>query len=396
MNLALVLGQQGEKVKPKLSNIKDNLRIDCYMNIPNFIDSSLKRDLRYDRVIVLSKLANDVGMKDLAKYWKKHCKETEIIFLCKARVDEELAKKVLKEFVSTKVAAMLVETTTLATFSECVLLDTEKITQKYGIEKYLSIEVDDGGGLEFKAPEEKKPETAVEYNAPAQPGGSPVTPPTSQVQPEKPKKKGLFGKLFGGKKKNQQQVQQTQPESTDEEAVEDEVEGIPAGESPLKDDYTIKPDLEVEETEEEEPAFEPEIPETQPSTEEDEEFDDIENEQSSEEVSEDYANIAEDDEDFEDADSEKQKVTPPTASVTHPSKRREEVNDFDFGAVEVDFGDVTFDASSVAPAMSGSMVGVADEVEDEEEVLSGSENQYRDAYNTQRTPQKSGKAVFGL
>lgn len=399
MNLALVLGQQGEKVKPKLSNIKDNLRIDCYMNIPNFIDSSLKRDLRYDRVIVLSKLANDVGMKDLAKYWKKHCKETEIIFLCKARVDEELAKKVLKEFVSTKVAAMLVETTTLATFSECVLLDTEKITQKYGIEKYLSVEVDDGGGLEFKAPEEKKPETAVESGTPVQPGGSQVTPPIPPVQPEKTKKKGLFGKLFGGKKKNQQQVQQqeqqTQPESTDEEAVEDVVESIPAGESPLKNDYTIKPDLDVEEAEEEEPTFEPEIPETPPSIEEDEEFDDIENEQSSEEVSEDYSNTGEDEEDFEDAESEKQKVTQPTASTTHPNKRREEVNDFDLDAVEVDFGDVTFDASSVAPAMSGSMVGVADEVEDEEEVLSGSENQYRDAYNTQRVPQKSGKAAFG-
>lgn len=401
MNLALVLGQQGEKVKPKLRNIKDNLRIDCYKDIPNFIDSSIKRDLRYDRIVVLSKLASDVGMKDLAKYWKKHCKETEIIFLCKAGVDDELAKKVLKEFVSTRVAAMLVETTTLATFSECVLLDTEKITEKYGIEKYLSVEVDDGDGLEFNAPEppktdEKTPQQGV-GTPQANNGGTPTPAPKPA---EKPKKKGLFGRLFGGKKKDVQQPVQTEAEQQPAQDVQEaelpeEEPTNPTTEAPLKDDYTLQPDLDAEGVEPEEPEYEEENLETEETTEEPEEFGDIESEPISQEVSEDYGSAVEEEETSVSAEPKKQKVTTPPASPTHLSHQREEVNDFDLGAVDVDFGDVTFDASSVAPALAGSMVGVADEVDDEEEVLSGAESQYRDTYNNQRMPIKGGKAPFG-
>ena len=72
MKLALVFGlQQGNALKPRLQGIKDNLNIDCFDSVPLFIDTALKRNSIYDRILVLSTKMNEKTINDLYSYWGK-------------------------------------------------------------------------------------------------------------------------------------------------------------------------------------------------------------------------------------------------------------------------------------------------------------------------------------
>lgn len=214
MNLALILGLQGEKVKPKLRDIKDNLKIDCYMDVPAFIDTTMKRDLVYDRVVILRTVVNEVAVRDLVKFWKKFCMDTEVVFLCRLEKDEDFAKMVQNSFVSTKVASMLIKATTLKIFSESVLLPVDSITKKYGIEDYLAVEAEVDSGVQYYQPDAEE-SGGIEY----------VPEPEAPKVQQKPKKKGLFGGLFGGKKnKKQKEVVEEEDEDESEEYEEEDEE----------------------------------------------------------------------------------------------------------------------------------------------------------------------------
>lgn len=199
MKLALVLGtSQGQAVKPRLQGVKDNLDIDIYDNIPKFIDLALKKNTKYDRILVLSTMfKTNTILEDLYNYWSSTSKETQIVVLCRKGKDENIANTFLQVFKTTVVAVMFVDKTTVQVLSEAAILPPIKITDKYGIKDYLNVETDEA------IYEEPEPEV-------------------KEVKPEPQKKKGGFlSGLFGGKKAEPQKpVQPAQPQP-EEQSSED-------------------------------------------------------------------------------------------------------------------------------------------------------------------------------
>lgn len=209
MKLALVLGdKQGSVVKPRLQGIKDNLNIDCFDNIPSFIDMAIKRNAIYDRILVLSTKINTATLKDLNNYWSATSKDTEIVLLCKSGVDDDKARDFLDTFMTPVACAMLVDSTPVSIIAEGVLRPVAELNNDYGIKDFLDMEVDDDAYV----PEEPKVEdssTIIQQQSQAQ-----VQQPQQQVQqPKKPeKKKGFFSSIFGSRKQAQpQQITQPQP-----------------------------------------------------------------------------------------------------------------------------------------------------------------------------------------
>lgn len=492
MNLALVLGPQGEKVKPKLSNIKDNLRIDCYMDIPAFIDTSMKRDLVYDRAVILSTVTTDTAIRDLVKFWKKFCMDTEIVFLCREGKDENFAKAIQNAFISTKVAPMLVKSTTLKLFSESVLLTTEAINKKYGVEDYLSVEADVESGVQYYQPDTEGDGDGVSY----------VPQQEQPKQVEKPKKKGLFGGIFGTRKKptapqqSQPQVEEPveEPEYQEEGDIYDsgfiEDDYAPTEDSyqPTEDSYSPEEDVyetqDYEQPDEEQDLYgdleQLDAPEENPSstvfrsetspfydedkhsyatgvgsieepdfndedvvvTEEDNFGDSTDGEVDSysqqEPVREQVGYVelkpqkpkpsqntqfrrtpvkVEEDDSMDDlgfAPIQQEPAREPVqrAQVRHsepqprmqnqqvnqrrpsPIRYKEEASDFDEG-VEVDFGDTTFIGTSHVSNTIQTPKRSSVEVEDEEEILSSIESQYRGMDSRNQRPSKPAKVQFG-
>lgn len=210
MKLALVLGdKQGSVVKPRLQGIKDNLNIDCFDNIPSFIDMAIKRNAIYDRILVLSTKINTATLKDLNNYWSVTSKDTEIVLLCKSGVDDDKARDFLDTFMTPVACAMLVDSTPVSIIAEGVLRPVTELNNDYGIKDFLDMEVDDDAYI----PEEPKIEdssTIIQQQPQAQ-----VQQPQQQAQQTKKpeKKKGFFSSIFGSRKQTQPQ-QITQPQST--------------------------------------------------------------------------------------------------------------------------------------------------------------------------------------
>lgn len=209
MKLALVLGdKQGSVVKPRLQGIKDNLNIDCFDNIPSFIDMAIKRNAIYDRILVLSTKINTATLKDLNNYWSATSKDTEIVLLCKSGVDDDKARDFLDTFMTPVACVMLVDSTPVSIIAEGVLRPVAELNNDYGIKDFLDMEVDDDAYI----PEEPKIEdssTIIQQQPQAQ-----VQQPQQQAQQTKKpeKKKGFFSSIFGSRKQTQpQQITQPQP-----------------------------------------------------------------------------------------------------------------------------------------------------------------------------------------
>lgn len=257
MNLALVLGQSSESLKSKLISVKDNLRIECFSGLKQFINVSIKRELLYDRIIIISTLVkSDDDIEDLYSFWDNHSRDSEIVFLCKKGSDDELARKFLSRFCSTSITSMLVTSTTLNILTEAVVLPVSKITDNYGIPDYLSVEVESDSYFDVEEDTAKEEETVSEEKS-------------VEDTNNKPKeKRSLFGSLFGKKKKKKEQekVQNSNSNSevaetdlnaegtyTSNEAVVNEVPSQPyeeevtntddLGSSLVEDDYTYSSDL---------------------------------------------------------------------------------------------------------------------------------------------------------
>lgn len=208
MKLALILGKkQGDMVKSRLEGIKDNLYMDCFEDVPSFIDMALKRNAIYDRVLVLSTKINTKTLKDLNSYWSATNKETEVVMLCKTGVDEEKAQSFLDVFMTPVACAMLVKSTPVSTIAEGVLRPVTDLNDQYGIKDFLDMEVEDDVYIPPEEPKQVEPPKQQQQVQQVQ--------QQNQQQPTKKpeKKKGFFSSLFGSRKPQQpepvqQQVQQ--------------------------------------------------------------------------------------------------------------------------------------------------------------------------------------------
>lgn len=246
MKLALVLGKQkSTPIIQRLKGIKDNLDIDAFESIPEFIDNSLKRNSIYDRILVLSSKLTSAAQVDLYNYWSAVSKETCVVLLCKAGEDEVVARAFLEQFKTPVATAMLVNTTTVQIIAEAVLRPTAELSADYGIKDFLDVEVDED---EFVAPEPpKKEEPKPARNKTADTANK-------NGDKKKPEKRGLFSSLFGSKKKKEAE-QPVQEEPLEESELEEQLEEI----EPLQESYPEEPqyteDFEpVEEYEEEMPV----------------------------------------------------------------------------------------------------------------------------------------------
>ena len=219
MRLALVVGdKQGQVIKKRLEGIKDNLNIDIFNDVPRYIDLTYKKNIIYDRVLVISTLLNKRVMTDLYNFWGNTSKDTQVIVMGKKGKDNDLASAFLNLFQSPVVAVMLVDNTTVQLIAEAVLLKPKDINDKYGVQDYLTVET---GEDEIVIPENLIQTDEPDVKEPKKP----VEEPKKQVQQQPQKKGGLFGGLFGGKKNKNSQPQQTnQPveESQSEEQFSDE------------------------------------------------------------------------------------------------------------------------------------------------------------------------------
>lgn len=234
MKLALVLGdKQGSVVKPRLQGIKDNLNIDCFDNIPSFIDMAIKRNAIYDRILVLSTKINTATLKDLNNYWSATSKETEIVLLCKSGVDNDKARNFLDTFMTTVACAMLVDSTPVSIIAEGVLRPVAELNNDYGIKDFLDMEVDDDAYI----PEEPKVEDSS-ATIQQQQQASAQQPQQQVQQSKKPeKKRGFFSSIFGSRKQAQPQ-QITQPQPTQQVVQSEPIQQVVQNEPTQNTNYS--------------------------------------------------------------------------------------------------------------------------------------------------------------
>ena len=257
MKLALVLGiQQGNVVKPKLQGIKDNLEIDCFANITQFIDSALRRNCIYDRILILSTMLKSNVEQELYNYWSSTSKETQIVLMCRKGQDEQLATNFLSRFMTPVVAVMLVNSTTVTIIAEAVLRPTAELTQDYGIKDYMTMEFDDD--VAYVEPE---PEPVVEQK---------VEEKVEETEEQPKEKRTIFSALFGGKKKSKQSkpvpIVENNITSESSEVQEEVKEEVPEPVVPVVEVHTpvieehFEPIIEesIEDTSDFEPSFEEE------------------------------------------------------------------------------------------------------------------------------------------
>lgn len=191
MRVALVFGVQGEKVKPKLANVRDNLRLDCYKNVTLFIDNSVKRELKYDRVVILGKGLTKSELNDLHTYWSNVCRDTILVFICKKGDETEKAKVILNTFVSINVACMLLESTTVKELTKSIIAKPESLLREAGLDGFLNLDDSQDEEFSFEEPVEEPKEEQSNTTT----GGS----KTTESSTKKKKKKSILGALFGKK-----------------------------------------------------------------------------------------------------------------------------------------------------------------------------------------------------
>lgn len=235
MKLALVLGKKsGEAIKPRLQNIKDNLDIDVFDNVGEFVYNVSKRNTIYDRVLVLSNLVTPASLKDLHTCWGMYSKETSVIMLSSKGRDEEKAKTFLNTFKTPVACAMLVSSTTVQIIAEAVLRPAAELNAQYGIKDFLSVEID---ADEFAPPPPPPPPK------PVQPAVQPDMPKQNAGKQPKKKKRGggLFSGIFGSRGSDtsedelrQQQTVETPVEYPPAQPVESVA---PTTQFPQEDDF---------------------------------------------------------------------------------------------------------------------------------------------------------------
>lgn len=219
MKVALVFGSKGNVVKPRLQEVKDNLDIDCFDTVASMIDTTYKRNIKYDRILILSRqMTSQALMNDLYDFWSNIGKDTELVFLGLKNSDDALASQFVDTFVTPVATAMLVENTTVALIAQSVLQPIQELNKEFGVQGTLNVSTSEGVVVpevermlqekKQKAEEEKKRKEAED---------------AKKLAEKNKKKGGLFGGLFGGKNKNKQQNNAP----VEKQPIEQPVEQIP-------------------------------------------------------------------------------------------------------------------------------------------------------------------------
>lgn len=209
MKVALVFGSKGKIVKPRLQEVKDNLDIECYDTVASMIDTTYKRNIKYDRILILStQITSQTIMDDLYNFWSNIGKDTELVMLGMKNTDDALAKKFVDTFITPVATAMLVESTTVALIAQSVLQPIQELNKNFGVKGSMKVSSSDGVVIPEieKLNQEKKAKAEAERKRKEE----------EQRKKEEVtnKKKGLFGGLFGGNKKNNKKESKQEPQQT--------------------------------------------------------------------------------------------------------------------------------------------------------------------------------------
>ena len=213
MKLALVYGVKSQAVANTIKKIKDNIDIDCFNDIPEFIDITLKRRIMYDRLLMPTTAINENALDDLKQFWSGYMRNTSIVLLCRQGVDDNIGHYFASHFVSPNVCAMFVEQNkkTGSLLTDAILMPMQKLNDNYGLKDILKVQLEDEGQeLNLEQPLEQDKEQ-VEQVANIEQFSQPNEEQLNQsdiVQnklEDKPKKG--FG-LFGRKNKKQKNVNQ--------------------------------------------------------------------------------------------------------------------------------------------------------------------------------------------
>lgn len=207
MKLAMILGkQQGDAIKPRLQNIKDNLDIDVFDTVQEFVYSVSKRNTVYDRILVLSTKISPTTLKDLNACWSMYSRETAVVMLSRKDSDEAKAKAFLDTFKTPMACAMMVSNTTVSIIAEAVLRPASELNNDYGYKDFLAVELDED---EFVPPEPvappKPPVPPVQQTAPTQPTQQPAKP-----QQKKKRGGGFLSGIFGSRGGSEEEAQEAQ------------------------------------------------------------------------------------------------------------------------------------------------------------------------------------------
>lgn len=218
MKIAVVFGARSNEIRSRLMQLQDNLYIDAFSTVGDMISSSVTRKYFYDRVVMISNAVNATGgqvtIDELCSYWRAHCQRTQLVMVCRAEADDDLAKYFTSAFGSPLVTSMSVKSTSVMTLKEAAIEDIRELNSKYGIVfDTLAIVDEDAYGEPEPMPmsqENAMPEmqgqsfpnegTQMMQGVPVAQQGEGV--PINAEQSAPVKKKGLFGKLFGGGKKD--------------------------------------------------------------------------------------------------------------------------------------------------------------------------------------------------
>lgn len=218
MKIAVVFGARSNEIRSRLMQLQDNLYIDAFSTVGDMISSSVTRKYFYDRVVMISNAVNATGgqvtIDELCSYWRAHCQRTQLVMVCRAEADDDLAKYFTSAFGSPLVTSMSVKSTSVMTLKEAAIEDIRELNSKYGIVfDTLAIVDEDAYGEPEPMPmpqENAMPEMQGQnfsnegmqmmQGVPAEQQNEGM--PINAEQSAPVKKKGLFGKLFGGGKKD--------------------------------------------------------------------------------------------------------------------------------------------------------------------------------------------------
>ena len=198
MKLALIYGGKSQRIADTIKTIKDNLDIDCFKDIAEFIDMTLKRRIMYDRVLMPTTVVNEDSLNDLEQFWHSNLYNTSIVLLCKKNMDENIGAYFKKHFVSTNVCAMFVDSSqkNSTVLSDAIIMPMTKLNDKYGLGNELDIEDDDGVVLNVSNTLQPQGEQPIQVESEPKTMERPQVQEQSQKkeQPQKKERRALFGK----------------------------------------------------------------------------------------------------------------------------------------------------------------------------------------------------------
>lgn len=208
MEIAILMGRNGARLKNSMIQYKSDLQIEAYDNINDFIDKSYKLTRFYDRVLILSsQVHNETDLTSLKQFREQFCPDTSMVIMCQKGHDETLAKVVDKTFASQQVTSVLFTSTTMSNIVECAVLEIGALKNKYGIVENLdNLIEDDEVDLGFESENEVTPEPekakGIEKakEGTPQPSKGKSTPKASKKAKGKKASGSFFAKLFGGNK----------------------------------------------------------------------------------------------------------------------------------------------------------------------------------------------------